>query len=448
MRGFRTALGATTSIVAAIVAAMAAAPVAQATVILGAPAGGDTSICPDGGNVCIVGNNGTRTGTASGADTFTGGVLLGVGAGANGTLNVGNGASIGVNTDPMHPGAVIAIGTSTGAVGTMNVTGTGVVNAPFVFVSNPNFTGTNGTLNVTGGGTVNATHVSGYVGVPSLSIARSAGAQATVLVDGAGSTLNATLGNVSQGRDGNGVVTVQNGGAMNVGGRYFMGAVLPTGTATTTVGAGSQIAVTGDTLIGIGLNGTTGAPDAAATHGTGSLTVAAGGTFTATGGMYIGAGGTVGGNGTIVGNVFNMGGALAPGQSPGTLTIDGNLTMEGGLIRIEIAGTGLGQYDVLNVLGMADIDGATVEFVFVDGFAPTTGDSIEFLKVAGALEAENVTYAYSGLEPGFTFDVDQEGGIFAFTARSDGVYVPEPASAGLAALGLLGLGWMRRRKAA
>lgn len=443
MRGWTAALGATT----AMLAVALAAGHGQAAVLLDAGSPGDASICPDGLGTCIIGQNGTRTGTASGANLFNGGVLLGLGAGANGTLNVGPGASVDANPNSATPGATIAVGTSTGATGTLNVNG-GTVTAPFVVVTNPNVTGTTGTLNVTNGGTVNVTNNSGFAGVPAFGIARSAGSQASVTIDGAGSTVNVTQGNVSQGRDGNGTLTVQNGGAMNVTGRYFMGAVLPTGTATTTIGAGSQVTVTGDTLVGIGLNGSS-LPDATASHGTATLTIAGGGTLNANGGLFIGAGGTVGGSGTIVGNVSNFGGTVAPGQSPGTLTIDGNLTMEGGLIRIEVAGTGLGQYDVLNVLGMADIDGATVEFAFVDGFTPDEGDNFAFLTVAGAIEAENVTYTYSGLDPGFDFDVAPRGdGSFAFTALNDGYPVPEPATAALVGLGLLGLGWARRRKAA
>lgn len=446
MTGWTKALGATTAILAVTLAAMGAATGAKAAVMLDTGSPGDASICPDGLGTCIIGNDGTRTGTASGANLFNGGVLLGLGASGNGTLNVGAGATVSANPDPSAPGAVIAVGTTSGGTGTLNVNG-GTVTAPFVVVTNPSFANTTGTMNVTNGGTVNVTNDSSVGGVPAFGIGRSAGSQASVTIDGAGSTVIVTQGNVSQGRDGDGTLALTNGGAMSVNGRYFMGAVLPTGTAATTMGSGTSITVTGDTLVGIGLNGSS-LPDATASHGTATLTVGAGATFTATGGMYVGAGGTVGGNGTIEGDVFNFGGTLNPGQSPGTLTIDGNLTMEGGLIRIEIAGTGLGQYDVLNVLGMADIDGATVEFVFVDGFAPTTGDSIDFLTVEGAIEAEGVTFAYSGLEPGFVFDIGQEGGVFSFTAQNNGVTVPEPASVALAALGLLGLGWARRRKAA
>ena len=53
------------------------------------------------------------------------------------------------------------------------------------------------------------------------------------------------------------------------------------------------------------------------------------------------------------GNVFN-GGTVSPGASIGTLTINGNYTQNAnGTLRIEVAGTSPGQFDVLAVNGHA-----------------------------------------------------------------------------------------------
>ena len=67
--------------------------------------------------------------------------------------------------------------------------------------------------------------------------------------------------------------------------------------------------------------------------------------------------GTLGGIGFIGGNVFNAGN-VAPGNSPGTLTIGGDYTQtKNGTLTIEIAGKKDGQHDLLAVQGRADLSG-------------------------------------------------------------------------------------------
>jgi hypothetical protein len=215
---------------------------------------------------------------------------------------------------------------------------------------------------------------------------------------------------------------------------------LAAGAGTLTIsGAGSLVSA--DRVI-------VGAPvsRAGSTSDGGTVIVANGGTLQA-GEVRIGTSGLVGGaGGTIVGNVVLDGGTLAPGASPGTLNILGDLTVLDGILKIEIGGTGPGQYDVLNVSGMTMIAGGTVLFEFVDGFAPTAGQTFDFFSGPNApIIADDVAFAVGGLQAGFQFDL---GPSFAFVALTDGISttaVPEPASAALLLAGLLGLAALGRR---
>jgi hypothetical protein len=55
--------------------------------------------------------------------------------------------------------------------------------------------------------------------------------------------------------------------------------------------------------------------------------------------------GKVKGDGTIIGNVINEGG-VAPGNSPGTLHIEGNYDQQpSALLKMQIAGTNTDDYD-------------------------------------------------------------------------------------------------------
>ena len=78
------------------------------------------------------------------------------------------------------------------------------------------------------------------------------------------------------------------------------------------------------------------------------------------------------GTGVANGNV-NNGGLVSPGTSIGKLTINGNYAQNAsGTLRIEVAGSSPGQFDVLAVSGQASLAG-TVQLVRVGGFNHTTG---------------------------------------------------------------------------
>ncbi len=92
-------------------------------------------------------------------------------------------------------------------------------------------------------------------------------------------------------------------------------------------------------------------------------------------------GGSLFGFGTINGNVNNTGGIVEPGDngSPGLLTINGNYQQgSGGTMTIQLKGASPGDFGVLDVTGLASLDG-TVDFETVSGFKPVAGDDFTFL---------------------------------------------------------------------
>jgi hypothetical protein len=74
--------------------------------------------------------------------------------------------------------------------------------------------------------------------------------------------------------------------------------------------------------------------------------------------------GTLGGNGTVASTTVNNGGTLAPGNSIGTITINGNLVFGAGAIyRVEVSPAAA---DRTNVTGTATL-GGTAQLVFQPG---------------------------------------------------------------------------------
>jgi hypothetical protein len=91
-------------------------------------------------------------------------------------------------------------------------------------------------------------------------------------------------------------------------------------------------------------------------------------------------GGVLRGGGQITATVTNTGGTVAPGTSPGVLTISGNYTQgPGGTLAVEVAGTTPGtQFDRLVVSGTASLDG-TLAVSGGSGFTPGLTDEYEVL---------------------------------------------------------------------
>jgi hypothetical protein len=90
-------------------------------------------------------------------------------------------------------------------------------------------------------------------------------------------------------------------------------------------------------------------------------------------------GGMLTGSGTITGDVHNHS-VVSPGHSPGTIIIMGDYAQDG-VLRIELAGTSPGEFDLLQVSGSATL-GGTLEVSFIDGFLPAPGDRFDVLQAS------------------------------------------------------------------
>jgi len=91
-------------------------------------------------------------------------------------------------------------------------------------------------------------------------------------------------------------------------------------------------------------------------------------------------GGTINGSGTLKGKLQNNGGTVAPGNSPGTLTINGAFEQAaGGTLAIEIGGTTAGtDNDRLHVTFPATL-GGTLALSRLNGFSPGPAFSYDYL---------------------------------------------------------------------
>lgn len=184
-------------------------------------------------------------------------------------------------------------------------------------------------------------------------------------------------------------------------------------------------------------------------------------------------GGTLGGNGSINGNVVvNTGGTIAPGNSNGKLTVNGNFTLGAGTMAIELSKAAFTQptqptagtdYDQLVATGSTvsvnsgilslnfgdRLENGDVYYILDNQGASAIGGLFSSGLINGAAASITPTggslYTFAGSGYSFILNyADQFGGAEFNDISLTATAVPEPASLGL--IGLAAAGLMTRRK--
>lgn len=332
-----------------------------------------------------------------------------LGGSGTGTLAISNGGT--VSNDAGY------LAFDPGSVGAVTISGTGSTwtSSGFLMVGHR---GT-GSLTVLNGGTVSNTD--GYLGA-------TAGSIGIGMVSGPGSTWS-NNGDLHIGSLGTGTLTIANGGTVSAGGMVniasFAGSngTLNIGAApgSSATGAGTLSATNIQFGLGTGtinFNHTdTNYIFAPAISGIGTLNQIAGNTiliadssaFTGatnvTGGrlavngslanslVTVSNGGILGGNGIVGGIVANAGGIIAPGNSIGTLTVNGNIKQAAGsTYQVELTSTG--QSDLIKASGTATIaSGAALNVVKLDAAPYVLGTHYTVLEAGGGVSG---TYTLTG----------------------------------------------------
>jgi hypothetical protein len=128
------------------------------------------------------------------------------------------------------------------------------------------------------------------------------------------------------------------------------------------------------------------------------------------------AGGRLAGGGTVHGSVSSSGGTVSPGSSVGTLTVDGDYSQgAGGQLLVELAGTGVGQHDVLEVDGAASL-GGTLYVTAAGGYQPQPGDSFTILEADLRSGEFDHVASWADSDCSLGFDVTYNAGTVVITA--------------------------------
>jgi len=502
-------------------------------VTLGAPAGTSRTITTNGSATLTIGgviSNGTTansiiksgTGTLalSNANLYTGGTTV-----KSGTLVIGNATALGNNTLTIGDGNGTAAATVTSNLGGSTIANNIVIasgSSGVASIKNIAGGGTtttySGTLTLNKDLTINAFGSAGSSGFQKFTGVISG--TGNITVDGGSIGLGANAWFSNSGNSINGNITIQNAGTLLTStGALGSGNVV-------TIDSTSQLNTTGQSLTIAGLNGSgsvtvsnsssqiltlagggtysfggnignaggvtksgSGTQTLTATNGyTGATLVSNGrlavnGSIAASSGVTVNGTGTLGGTGTVSSVLVSSSTAtVAPGNSNGLLTVNGNFDLGGGKFNVQLDKTtagqittpgqqnisGVQQYDRLAVTGTVSVASATLalqpgqnlvagdKYYILDNQGTGSTGVFSSATINGASLNGGSSLAEGGLFSAtigastYSFLINYTGNVTGsdnndifLTAQS----VPEPTSLCLLGLGSMALLSRRRRKA-
>ncbi len=433
--------------------------------------------------------------TLSGNNTYGGTTTI-----SSGTLQIGNGTdagSIGSTSAITNNGALVYnVGSGTRTNGAA-ISGNGTLtqsssDGTLKLTGSNSYTGATiisaGTLQIGDGGTTGSIgFTSGVNNSSTLAYNRSDNLTATYAISGGGNVTKSGAGTLTlSGANSYSGGTLLSAGALKGDATSLQGAITNNSTAifdTSTNGAYAGV-----------MSGT----GALAKSGAGTLTLTATNTYNgattvetgklvvngsiASSAVTVQSNAMLGGAGTVGATVVNSGATIAPGNSPGALTINGDLTWNNGggydweVFRLPGEGTAGTDWDLLSVTGSLNLTNLTGAPLFninlyslnatnsagpLANWSNTGTYAWKILAASNAISTNYISPAYFGINTTqFAAHNDISGGLFAIELRdndkglyltySSGAPVPEPgtwAAAALLAGGAAFVRWRRKRGA-